>query len=182
MLGKARSDYIFVNTFVNYLNPNQMKNKTMTCTPANLKDDKAHLYGLALWLISQEETTTAKITALTVGMSVGKGLHDYYIRPGMLERVRYGVYKWSANAPRPTRQQCIDVYKSRTLDLSNKEYPSAAKRQSKKSQDLLFSEKPSPSLVPKKAVKKASKPKASPKPIPKPSLAYTILKHFFPSL
>jgi len=164
-----------------------MKNKTMTHTPANLKDDKAHIYGLALWLISQEETTTAKIVALTVGMSVGKGLHDYYIRPGMLQRVKYGVYKWSANAPRPTRQQCIDIYKSRTLDLSNKEYPSASKRQAKKSQELPFSEKPSSPTTPKKAVKKAvkkaSKLKASPKPPQaKPSLAYTILKRFFPSL
>jgi hypothetical protein len=161
-----------------------MKNKTMTHTRANLKDDKAHLYGLALWLISQEETTTAKIVALSTGMSVGKGLHDYYVNAGMLERVKYGAFRWSANAPRPTRQQCIDLYKSRTDGLFRKEYPSASKRQAKKSQEFQFSEKPSSSPTPKKkAVKKASKPKARPTPPQaKPSLAYTILKRFFPSL
>jgi hypothetical protein len=165
-----------VNTFVNYLNPKPMTKKTMTHTPANLRDDKAYLYGQALWLISQEETPTRKIQALNMGLSVGKSLHDFYINAGMLVRVKYGVYKWSDALPCPTKAQCVAIYKAQSASIARKDHPSA-----KKQAKLVINEKPVKKAV-VKPVKKASKPKAQPEPQSKASFAYTLLKRFFPTL
>lgn len=153
-----------------------MTKKTMTHTPANLRDDKAYIYGQALWLMSQEETPTRKIQSLNMGLSVGKSLHDFYVSAGMLVHVKYGVYKWSESVPRPTRAQCVAIYKVQSASIAKKRLTVA-----KKDAKLVLNEKPVKKVV-LNPIKKASKPKAQPKPQPKPSFAYAILKRFFPTL
>ena len=158
-----------------------MTKKTMTHTPANLRDDKAYLYGQALWLISQEETTTRKIQALNTGLSVGKSLHDFYINAGMLVRVKYGVYKWSDALPCPTKAQCVAIYKAQSASITRTSIARKDRPSAKREEKLVINEKPVKKAV-VKLIKKTSKPKVQPEPQPKPSFAYTLLKRFFPTL
>lgn len=146
-----------------------MKKKTMTHTPAYLRDVKAHLYGQCLWLMSQESTTTKKIQSLNAGLSVGKSLHDFYVSAGYLEKLSYGVYRWSLNTLPPSRTECVAIYKAQTLSISRNGKPSVAKEV-----------KPLPRIkINKKASPKTSRKVSNPHQTPKRISVINLLKRFF---
>lgn len=101
----------------------------------NQRNQKAFVFGTALWFICKEPATRKKIKALAYSLTAGNSLHDYFVAAGVIEKVGYGKYK-SVSKISPSFETCVNCYDAQTKRVNE------SKAKSKPSLEL-FTQEPS---------------------------------------
>jgi len=100
----------------------------------NRRNQKAFVFGTALWFICKEPTPAKRISALCQAFKVSATLHDYFVAAGVIEKVAYGKYK-AVNQISPSFETCVNCYDAQTKKVNE------SKAKSKPSPEL-FTEEP----------------------------------------
>jgi hypothetical protein len=80
-----------------------------TSPTENRRNQKAFLFGNALWFICKDPTPAKQISALCQAFKVSATLHDYFVAAGVIEKVSYGKYK-AVSQVAPTLEICVNCY------------------------------------------------------------------------
>ena len=83
----------------------------------NRRNQKAFVFGTALWLICKEPTPAKRISALCQAFKVSATLHDYFVAAGVIEKVAYGKYK-AVNQISPSFETCVNCYDAQTKKVN----------------------------------------------------------------
>lgn len=104
-----------------------------TSLTENRRNQKAFVFGTALWFICKEPATRKKIKALAYSLTAGNNLHDYFVAAGVIQKVGYGKYK-SVSQISPSFETCVNCYDAQTKKVNE------SKAKSKPSPELFTKE------------------------------------------
>ena len=100
----------------------------------NRRNQKAFVFGTALWFICKDPTPAKQISALCQAFKVSATLHDYFVAAGIIEKVAYGKYK-AVSQFSPSFETCVNCYDAQTKKVNESKTKS-------KSTPELFTQEP----------------------------------------
>jgi len=79
----------------------------------NRRNQKAFVFGTALWFICKEPIPAKQIISLAQAFKISNSLHDHFVEAGVIEKVGYGKYR-SVSKTSPSFETCVKCYDSQT--------------------------------------------------------------------
>jgi hypothetical protein len=107
-----------------------------TLIPDNSRNQKAFVYGTALWFICKEVTQAKQLVALSQAFRMCNSIHYSFVDGGVIEKVGYGMFK-SVNQTSPSFETCVKCYDAQTQKMNK------SKTKSQPNQELFIQEPPS---------------------------------------
>ena len=98
----------------------------------NRRNQKAFVFGTALWFICKEPIPAKQIISLAQAFKISNSLHDHFVEAGVIEKVGYGKYR-SVSKTSPSFETCVKCYDSQTKRVNQ------SKAKSKPSPELFAS-------------------------------------------
>jgi hypothetical protein len=96
-----------------------------THTTESRRNQKAFVFGTALWFICKEPTPAKQILSLCQAFKISNCLHDHFVDAGVLEKVGYGKYR-SVSKSSPSFETCVNCYDAQTKRVNKSKAKSAS--------------------------------------------------------